>query len=114
MRNSSSLFPISNNIILGYGDSSEVELIVEEDVVEDAVFIYKWLKRRITNAEIFIWGHALGAAIGTRATAKLQKEKIVPAGLFLEAGFTELRELLLHNDILKVNLLTSKESGFLI
>ncbi|KAF2896003.1 hypothetical protein ILUMI_10170 [Ignelater luminosus] len=82
-----------------YGDSNEGNLS-EVDIVKDVVFMYKWLKRR-TNGEVFIWGHALGAAISTRAIAELQKEKIVPTGLFLEAGFTELKELLLHNDIIK-------------
>lgn len=73
-----------------YGDSSCGEL-VEEWLISDAIALYKWLTEQ-TTADIYIWGHSLGSAIGTHMVAELKKENITPSGLFLEAPFTSLRD----------------------
>ena len=44
--------------ILGYADSSGTP--TEEGVVNDAQFVYDWLKMKTHGAHIFVWGHSLG------------------------------------------------------
>lgn len=74
----------------GYGDSTNADLS-EEAVVSDLTQFYKWIRNK-TSARIFIWGHSLGTAIGTRTVAALREQNIIPTGLILEAPFTTMRE----------------------
>ncbi|KAF5301889.1 hypothetical protein FQR65_LT08721 [Abscondita terminalis] len=73
-----------------YGDSSK-GVLSEANVVDDSVELYKWLTLQ-TNAEVYFWGHSLGSSISAHTIAKLNKEMIAPAGLFLESPFNRLRD----------------------
>lgn len=77
-----------------YGDSGR-DVLVEDGLIADSIELYKWLSTQ-TTADIYIWGHSIGAAIATHAIAELKKENITPAGLFLEAPFTSLREEIIY------------------
>ena len=47
-------------IILGYGDSDNVDLS-EMGVVNDSKFVLEWLIKTVNNsAPVFVWGHSLG------------------------------------------------------
>ncbi|KAF2883473.1 hypothetical protein ILUMI_22715 [Ignelater luminosus] len=76
----------------GYADSSSVEP-TEEGIVEDTLRLYQWVRYQ-TNADIYFWGHELGAAIATHTIARLHEgeDYVVPMGLFLEAPFTSMRD----------------------
>uniref|UniRef100_A0A1Y1KX63 AB hydrolase-1 domain-containing protein n=1 Tax=Photinus pyralis TaxID=7054 RepID=A0A1Y1KX63_PHOPY len=85
----------------GYADSSEA-IPEETGIVEDCVSLYKWLRAR-TNADVFFWGHSIGAALSTHAVVKLQREDLYVNGLVLEAPFTAIRDQLEFNPFYKVN-----------
>lgn len=55
--------------------------------------MYEWVRDQ-TNADIYFWGHALGAALATHTVARLHEDEdyVVPMGLFLEAPFTSMRD----------------------
>ncbi|KAK3792307.1 hypothetical protein RRG08_007383 [Elysia crispata] len=74
----------------GYGDSSGVP--TEEGVVKDAYFIYKWLKQRIGNTKIFLWGHSLGTGVTTKLAKVLCNEGDLPAGIVLESPFNNMKD----------------------
>ena len=72
----------------GYGDSSEINPITEDTVVADAVAAYGWVKGRVPEESVVIWGHSLGAAVAARVAALHQ-----PAGLVLEGAFPSLKRI---------------------
>ncbi|KAG8234457.1 hypothetical protein J437_LFUL011856 [Ladona fulva] len=93
-----------------YADSSPIPPS-EEGVVEDGVFIYNWLKEKVKNAPLFVWGHSLGTGISSHVLDHLAtgpshvKEEVdglgdhekksssaLPLGLVLEAPFSNLRD----------------------
>ncbi|CAH1113240.1 unnamed protein product [Psylliodes chrysocephalus] len=80
----------------GYGDSSSGE-ISEENVVNDCIELYKWVRNK-TTSDVYVWGHSLGAAIAADTVAKFENEyKIKTKGLVLESAFTNLHdELYVH------------------
>lgn len=47
------------NMVPGYGDSSPVEPS-EGGLVEDGIFMYKWLEKQANGNPLFVWGHSLG------------------------------------------------------
>ncbi|KAB0792240.1 hypothetical protein PPYR_14199 [Photinus pyralis] len=73
-----------------YGDSSRVTLS-ERGVVNDSMFVFKWVRERATG-NVFIWGHSLGTAISTHMLALAAAENLRPAGLILESPFNNLRD----------------------
>ncbi|KAK4872837.1 hypothetical protein RN001_014866 [Aquatica leii] len=73
-----------------YGDSSRGELS-ETGIVNDSVALYEWLRLQTKN-EIYLWGYSLGCVLTTHTAAKLKKEKLIPAGVFLEAPFPTMIE----------------------
>lgn len=75
-----------------YGDSSTFDL-VEDGLVDDAVYLYKWVLNK-TKGDIYVWGDELGAAISTHAIARLRNDAIIPTGLILQNPFTSLSELI--------------------
>lgn len=85
---------------LGYGDSSDVEPS-EDGLVNDAIFMYKWLSNR-TSSKIFVWGHSLGTGISTHALSLLKKEGVSPLGLVLECPFTNMMEEVGEHPLAKV------------
>ncbi|KAF5297380.1 hypothetical protein FQR65_LT01311 [Abscondita terminalis] len=74
-----------------YGDSSVAELN-EKGLVEDSVSLYKWLLNNNSNADLFVMGEKLGAAIATHVVSKLKDENIFPPGLILINPFTSLSD----------------------
>lgn len=78
--------------------------MLEENVVNDCIQVYKWLRSR-TDAPIYVWGHSLGTSLATSTLSKLGEEANV-TGLILEASFTNFREALYHNPYVKVLMLT--------
>lgn len=73
-----------------YGDSSTFDL-VEDGLVDDAVHVYRWMVNR-TEADVYVWGDQLGAAIATHVVSRLRNESLVPAGLILENPFTSVSD----------------------
>ncbi|GAB6024579.1 hypothetical protein CHUAL_009728 [Chamberlinius hualienensis] len=82
----------------GYADSSYV-YPTEDNLVDDAKVVYKWVKKRAGNSRVFIWGHSLGTGVATRAVKELNKEGEFPAGLILEAPFNNMSEEILHHPL---------------
>lgn len=87
-------------IIVGYGDSTETDPS-EDTIIQDSVSLYKWLRNQ-TDASIYFWGHALGAALSAHTAARLLEENIVPMGLILEAPFTSMRDQIQQTSFYKV------------
>lgn len=87
-------------VFIGYADSTQA-VLSEEGVVLDCIQVYRWLLTK-TKAKIYVWGHSLGTALSTHTVARLRDENVVPAGLILEAPFTNMREELLYNFLSKV------------
>lgn len=44
--------------LTGWGDSEGSPS--ERGMTQDALFLYQWLKQRIGNKSLYIWGHSLG------------------------------------------------------
>lgn len=88
----------------GYADSTEAQLS-EPAVVNDAVQLYKWLKRK-TQSKIYVWGHSLGSALSTHTVARLKDEGLVPSGLVLEAPFTTMKDEIPCHTLGRVNFLS--------
>lgn len=74
----------------GYGDSSGDP--TEDGVVRDAYFTYKWIKERIGETKLFLWGHSLGTGISTKLAKKLCEEDDHPSGIVLESPFNNIKE----------------------
>lgn len=64
----------------------------EDGMMEDALLIWKWLKARAPQANIYIWGHSLGSGAATHLAQTLSAMQDIPAGLVLDAPFTNLVE----------------------
>ncbi|RUS85938.1 hypothetical protein EGW08_006341 [Elysia chlorotica] len=79
----------------GYGDSSGTPS--EEGVVKDSYFIYKWLKQRIGDTKIFLWGHSLGTGVTTKLAKILCNEGDHPAGIVLESPFNNMIDAATHH-----------------
>ncbi|XP_059149495.1 lysophosphatidylserine lipase ABHD12-like [Physella acuta] len=79
----------------GFGDSSGEP--TENGVVHDAYFTYKWLKQRVGDSKIFIWGHSLGTGVTTKLAKKLCEEGDRPAGIVLESPFNNIQEAAFHH-----------------
>ncbi|GFR95529.1 monoacylglycerol lipase ABHD12 [Elysia marginata] len=86
-------------LFLGYGDSSGVPS--EEGVVKDAYFMYKWLKQKIGNTKIFLWGHSLGTGVTTKLAKILCNEGDLPAGIVLESPFNNMQDAATHHPFAK-------------
>ncbi|CAL1528414.1 unnamed protein product [Lymnaea stagnalis] len=97
----------------GYGDSSGEP--TEDGVVADAYFTYKWIKDRVGESKVFIWGHSLGTGVTTKLAKKLCDEETLlvlfsppppppppgdhPAGIVLESPFNNIHEAALHHPL---------------
>ncbi|ENN79842.1 hypothetical protein YQE_03664, partial [Dendroctonus ponderosae] len=85
-------------VVAGYGDSQPGEML-ENNVVNDCVQVYKWLQNR-TESPIYIWGHSLGANLATSTVARLDQNANL-TGLILEAAFTSLTDELYFHPYVK-------------
>lgn len=74
-----------------YGDSSPVEPS-EEGLVEDGIFVYKYLEKRVGGSPLFVWGHSLGTGVSSHALAVLSSEGTESFGLVLESPFNNMRD----------------------
>lgn len=86
-------------VVAGYGDSQPGAML-ENNVVNDCVQVYKWLQNR-TESPIFIWGHSLGAGLAASTVARLDQNANL-SGLVLEAAFTSLTDELYFHPYVKV------------
>lgn len=84
----------------GYADSSHT-LPSEDEIVRDSIKIYKWVQT-LSVADVYFWGHGIGAALATHTISKLHEEDIVPAGLVLEAPFTTIADQLRETSPYKI------------
>merc|ERR1719369_321174 len=75
----------------GFGDSTEIEDIHEETVVEDAARAFQYLRESLGAARILVWGHSQGAAIATHMLAE-QGENLGQVKLFLDAPYNTMRD----------------------
>ncbi|CAH1983485.1 unnamed protein product [Acanthoscelides obtectus] len=82
----------------GYGDSSKAEL-TETAIVEDIVYVYKWLKNQ-TNSKIYVWGHSLGTGVATHLISNLKAENISSNGLILETPFTSVTDVMQEHPVM--------------
>ncbi|KAI6213444.1 2-arachidonoylglycerol hydrolase ABHD12 [Aphelenchoides besseyi] len=77
----------------GYGDSTGRP--TELSVVEDAKAIYKYARELSSNKkDVYIWGHSMGTAVASKATAELTMSGIPPSALVLEAPFNNLHDVI--------------------
>ncbi|KAK6997750.1 monoacylglycerol lipase ABHD12-like isoform X1 [Biomphalaria glabrata] len=79
----------------GYGDSTGHP--TENGVVFDSYTIYKWLKSRVGDSKIFLWGHSLGTGVTAKLAKLLCEEEDHPAGIVLEAPFNNIRDAAFHH-----------------
>ncbi|XP_072396527.1 lysophosphatidylserine lipase ABHD12-like [Diabrotica undecimpunctata] len=85
----------------GFADSTN-EQPSETKLVKDCEFIYKWVANK-TQGSIFVWGHSLGTSLVTHSLFNLKNSKITePAGVFLEASFTNMADEIVENPIAKI------------
>ena len=74
----------------GFGDSNCTAS--EEGLMEDSLLVWQWIRGHAPEAEIYIWGHSLGASACTHLTARLASDNISPSGILLDAPFTNITE----------------------
>ncbi|TRY60492.1 hypothetical protein DNTS_028918 [Danionella cerebrum] len=72
----------SSPALQGWGDSEGTPS--EKGMTSDALFIYQWIKKRIGQKHLVIWGHSLGTGG--------YKPRTPPDALILESPFTNIRE----------------------
>ncbi|XP_076668618.1 lysophosphatidylserine lipase ABHD12 isoform X1 [Andrena cerasifolii] len=76
----------------GYGDSEGAKLS-EMGVVTDSKYVLEWLLKIVNSTvPVFVWGHSLGTGVSTHALALLAGKNVQPAGLFLEAPFSNIAD----------------------
>ncbi|KAF7704749.1 lysophosphatidylserine lipase ABHD12 isoform X2 [Silurus meridionalis] len=74
----------------GWGDSEGSPS--ERGMTQDALFLYQWLKQRIGNKPLYIWGHSLGTGVATNLARRLCDRGTPPDAVILESPFTNIRE----------------------
>ncbi|KAM9466986.1 lysophosphatidylserine lipase ABHD12 [Clarias gariepinus] len=74
----------------GWGDSEGSPS--ERGMTQDALFLYQWLKQRIGNNPLYIWGHSLGTGVATNLARRLCDRGTPPDAVILESPFTNIRE----------------------
>ncbi|TRY60489.1 hypothetical protein DNTS_028918 [Danionella cerebrum] len=74
----------------GWGDSEGTPS--EKGMTSDALFIYQWIKKRIGQKHLVIWGHSLGTGVATNLVRRLCDRGTPPDALILESPFTNIRE----------------------
>ncbi|CAG9839300.1 unnamed protein product [Diabrotica balteata] len=84
----------------GFADSTN-EQPSETKLVKDCEFVYKWVANK-TQGSIFLWGHSLGTSLVTHFLFNLKKKITEPAGVFLEAPFTNMADEIIENPIAKI------------
>ncbi|KAF5296197.1 hypothetical protein FQA39_LY12651 [Lamprigera yunnana] len=80
-----------------FGDSSKAALF-ENEIVNDTVELYKWVRLQ-TTTDVYFWGHTVGGAIASKTIAHLYKDGIVPTGLILESPFTSLTDEIIQHPL---------------
>eukprot|EP00088_Acartia_fossae_P033425 TRINITY_DN34217_c0_g1_i1.p1 TRINITY_DN34217_c0_g1~~TRINITY_DN34217_c0_g1_i1.p1 ORF type:complete len:395 (+),score=56.75 TRINITY_DN34217_c0_g1_i1:196-1380(+) len=73
----------------GYADSTQVPPS-ETGVVLDAMTVYNWIKTRIGDAKLIVWGHSLGTAVSSHLVSDLCLQGNRPSGLVLESPFNNI------------------------
>ncbi|XDV43083.1 hypothetical protein PO909_011629, partial [Leuciscus waleckii] len=74
----------------GWGDSEGSPS--EKGMTSDALFLYQWIKQRIGQKPLHIWGHSLGTGVATNLVRRLCDRGTPPDSLILESPFTNIRE----------------------
>ncbi|XP_051502886.1 lysophosphatidylserine lipase ABHD12-like isoform X3 [Myxocyprinus asiaticus] len=74
----------------GWGDSEGSPS--EKMMTLDALFLYQWIKQRIGQKPLYIWGHSLGTGVATNLARRLCDWGTPPDALILESPFTNIRE----------------------
>ncbi|KAK2878883.1 hypothetical protein QQF64_010992 [Cirrhinus molitorella] len=74
----------------GWGDSEGSPS--EKGMTSDALFLYQWIKQRIGQDPLYIWGHSLGTGVATNLVRRLCDRGTPPDALILESPFTNIRE----------------------
>ncbi|XP_016379184.1 monoacylglycerol lipase ABHD12-like [Sinocyclocheilus rhinocerous] len=74
----------------GWGDSEGSPS--EKGMTSDALFLYQWIKQRIGQKPLYIWGHSLGTGVATNLVRRLCDRGTPPDSLILESPFTNIRE----------------------
>uniref|UniRef100_A0A9J7YP29 Lysophosphatidylserine lipase ABHD12 n=1 Tax=Cyprinus carpio carpio TaxID=630221 RepID=A0A9J7YP29_CYPCA len=74
----------------GWGDSEGSPS--EKGMTTDALFLYQWIKQRIGQKPLYIWGHSLGTGVATNLVRRLCDRGTPPDSLILESPFTNIRE----------------------
>ncbi|XP_053365736.1 lysophosphatidylserine lipase ABHD12-like [Clarias gariepinus] len=74
----------------GWGDSEGSSS--ESGLTQDALYLYEWLKKRMDNNSLYIWGHCLGTGVATNLAKYLCDRGTPPGAVILEAPFTNIRE----------------------
>ncbi|RXN29853.1 monoacylglycerol lipase ABHD12-like protein [Labeo rohita] len=74
----------------GWGDSEGSPS--EKGMTSDALFLYQWIKQRIGQKPLYIWGHSLGTGVATNLVRRLCDRGTPPDALILESPFTNIRE----------------------
>ncbi|CAK9302576.1 unnamed protein product [Gordionus sp. m RMFG-2023] len=75
----------------GFGDS--IGTPTEKGVLDDAKYVYSWIKHHSGNNPIILWGHSLGSGVTTKLARFLNdNEAYKPAAVILEAPFTNIEE----------------------
>uniref|UniRef100_A0A1I7XLN9 Lysophosphatidylserine lipase ABHD12 n=1 Tax=Heterorhabditis bacteriophora TaxID=37862 RepID=A0A1I7XLN9_HETBA len=79
----------------GYGDSEGSP--TEEGIVSDTRLVYDYVKERIGNNSLIVWGHSMGTGVSTKLVMDLSCEERAPDGLILEAPFNNLHDVVMHH-----------------
>ena len=72
----------------GFGDSDCYPS--ETNLMEDGLLVWNWIRTHTTKSPIYIWGHSLGSSAAVYLTVQLQSLDMNPAGILLDAPFTNV------------------------
>ncbi|CAN8002573.1 unnamed protein product [Ixodes pacificus] len=79
----------------GFGDSTNV-MPSRHGVIQDSLAVYEWVKRKVPNSRIVIWGHSLGTGVAIQLGEIFARTGDNPAAIVLEAPFNSLVEAALR------------------
>lgn len=79
----------------GYGDSEGSP--TEEGIVNDTRIVFEYLRPRVADNLLFVWGHSMGTGVATKLVKDLSDEGRAPHGLILESPFNNLHDAIMNH-----------------
>ncbi|XP_026156232.1 lysophosphatidylserine lipase ABHD12 isoform X2 [Mastacembelus armatus] len=84
----------------GFGDSTGQPS--EAGLTNDALYLYRWVKKQSKRSLVCLWGHSLGSGVATNTAVKIQEQGSAVDALILEAPYTRIGEVVNNHPLSKM------------